>query len=638
MAVADLPRGLFRSAKKATSGTGTPPSTHGKSKSQSSRAGSQTDVTSVAATSTDATSGTSDASSAISALTPAASKDTADAQSEKQPLSGTSSGLATLAPPQGGTGNLPQPDQGSGRQGQRAGEGSSQNQALSPHVTFDAAIDTSKGVARIVEAGVKTPMNFCLGLARGLRNTPLLYNDDTVRPQERVTDLSSGLKVAGKEFGLGLYDGISGLVMQPLKGAQKEGAVGAVKGFGKGIGGLFLKPAAGAWSIPAYAMQGVNAEFRNRFSKSWQNYIITSRLAQGKEDLERSSRQEQEEVTLRWVSKESDLKGYYQLKNKSKEAREGRRSPPVSHLPSPGPSNTRSIGQPLAASSPAAAAGPSTAASSGPLSSGEPPKTGFRHTWSFSFDKRRQLRAQKDAQAAKQAAAGASAPEVAHSDEMERAIRESVQQTSRGNAEEDAHIERAIRASLDELRLMSAAVDNSRGHDPRDVPSSSSAAAGSPPLTYDITDEEYQALIEEAVRQSLQAQVPPHGPDGEHSGTSASNSDGDDEDEELRRALKESLVVEEPRHNGEDDESLRRALQESESAHQEKQRMEAAALNEEDVVLAYVKRQSLAEEEFRRLKAKGKEAEGAEEQDEDLRRALEESLKPSGSGKAGGPS
>ena len=44
---------------------------------------------------------------------------------------------------------------------------------------------------------------------------------------------------------MGLYDGITGLVTQPVKGAQKEGVVGALKGFGKGIGGIVLKPSAG---------------------------------------------------------------------------------------------------------------------------------------------------------------------------------------------------------------------------------------------------------------------------------------------------------------------------------------------------------------------------------------------------------
>jgi hypothetical protein len=41
-------------------------------------------------------------------------------------------------------------------------------------------------------------MDFSLGLARGFHNAPKLYGDDTVRPQEKVTDLQSGLKAAGK--------------------------------------------------------------------------------------------------------------------------------------------------------------------------------------------------------------------------------------------------------------------------------------------------------------------------------------------------------------------------------------------------------------------------------------------------------
>jgi hypothetical protein len=48
-----------------------------------------------------------------------------------------------------------------------------------------------------------------------------------------------------QEFGLGFYDGITGLVTQPLRGAEKEGTAGLIKGIGKGIGGLILKPGAG---------------------------------------------------------------------------------------------------------------------------------------------------------------------------------------------------------------------------------------------------------------------------------------------------------------------------------------------------------------------------------------------------------
>lgn len=117
-------------------------------------------------------------------------------------------------------------------------------------VSIEAAVGAGKSVGKIVSTGVKSPMNFCLGLAKGFRNVPTLYNDDTVRPVEKVTGIGSGLKIASKEFGYGLFDGISGLVTQPLRGAEKEGAGGLVKGVGKGIGGLLTKPAAGKCFIP----------------------------------------------------------------------------------------------------------------------------------------------------------------------------------------------------------------------------------------------------------------------------------------------------------------------------------------------------------------------------------------------------
>ena len=46
-------------------------------------------------------------------------------------------------------------------------------------------------------------------------------------------------------FGLGLWDGISGLVTQPIKGAQEDGFLGGLVGVGKGIGGAVFKPVAG---------------------------------------------------------------------------------------------------------------------------------------------------------------------------------------------------------------------------------------------------------------------------------------------------------------------------------------------------------------------------------------------------------
>ena len=68
-------------------------------------------------------------------------------------------------------------------------------------MSIDAAVNTSKGVGHIVGVGLKSPMDFTLSLARGFHNAPKLYGDESVRQSDKITDLQSGLKVAGKVGG-----------------------------------------------------------------------------------------------------------------------------------------------------------------------------------------------------------------------------------------------------------------------------------------------------------------------------------------------------------------------------------------------------------------------------------------------------
>jgi hypothetical protein len=457
---------------------------------------------------------------------------------------------------------------------------------------LEGALDASKGVGRIINTGMKSPMNFCMGLARGFRNAPKLYNDETVRPEERVTSFGTGLKVAGKEFGLGFYDGLAGLVTQPLKGAEKEGGIGLLKGFGKGIGGLVLKPAAGIWALPAYTMQGVHAEVRNLFSRSSVNYIISSRVKEGAEQLDGATVEEQGDIVARWQTHKSDLKAFYQRQKASKDNVQLDADAPVDE----------------------SAAGP--------------PKTGWFHTRNLSFDERKKLQEQKEAWKKRQAAgvhsSGGSSTSFLEDEEMEQAILASVKQTSRGNPEEDAKVEQAIRASVREMRRIA---EQSRELD--GGISQSSTATSLPSEDDDIrniTDEEYQGLIEEAVRQSLAAEQI----------RQSQHVDGDD-DEDLRMAIEQSRTAQDA--PAEDHEAeLRRVIEQSEKEHREQLHRQKT---EEDIVLEYVKKQSLAEEEFRKSKLKGKAVgssqDDADEEDEDLKRALEESLQMSADG-PGGPS
>lgn len=505
--------------------------------------------------------------------------------------------LQTAAAPERGL--SPQPPGRGSRSPSRGGE----TPGEAPAFNLEAAIEAGKGVGRIAETGVKMPLNIYMSLARGFRNAPRLYNDDTIRPVEKVTGFTSGLKVAGKEFGLGLYDGVSGLVTQPLKGAEKEGARGLVKGMGKGIGGLIFKPAAAIWSVPAYTMQGLNAEVRARSGKSSLNYIITSRVLQGKEDLATANVEEQKDILVRWQTRGDELKGFYNLKSKEKSS---------DNLPE----------------------GVSS-----------PPRPGWRHGRVLSTDG---LRGQ-DRPATSQSYSNANEGE-----EFERAIQASVKQTSKGDKDEDARVEAAIRASVLEMRRIAEEQSREdRGKGPEQAPyqgplppAAVATALGISQADHDltnITDEEYEALIEEAVKQSLTEQQILANQGGRRG--MDSDTDGD---EELKRAMqlsKSDVTLGAASGGGggggDDDEDLKRTLEESEKAH--RQTVERQ-MTEEDIVLEYVKKQSLAEEEFRKSKGKGKGKDhggveegvtGDDEDDEDLRRALEESLKISGRGGQG---
>lgn len=68
----------------------------------------------------------------------------------------------------------------------------------SGQISLEAALGAGKGVGRIVGAGMKSPMDFTLGLARGFHNAPKLYGDESVRKQEKITGIQSGLKAAGR--------------------------------------------------------------------------------------------------------------------------------------------------------------------------------------------------------------------------------------------------------------------------------------------------------------------------------------------------------------------------------------------------------------------------------------------------------
>lgn len=318
---------------------------------------------------------------------------------------------------------------------------------------------------------------------------------------------------------------------------------------------------------------GIHKEIRNLFGTSVSNYIISARTAQGYEQWRTSTKEERLDIISRWNDKRHEVQSSKQHASDETSGQRGSR--------------------------------------------GTSPK-GFFQTRHLSFEERKKLQEDRktkreakktgtDVVSPAQTSAGPSSqtPDVVGSssashidaethEEFEEAIRASVASTSRGNPDEDSMIERAIRASVRELQNSSGTVLTEQQALDRAIQASVSEAAHQTPASDNnpaTRDSEYSSTLEKSLKDSLRGSQQP---------IQMLDEDGDDED-------------------------LRKALAASRAGHDEK----SIARSEEEIVLEYVKKQSLLEAEHKRTVSTGKlGAQSTDENvDEDLKRALEESLK-----------
>jgi hypothetical protein len=379
---------------------------------------------------------------------------------------------------------------------------------------------------------------------------------------------------------------------------------------------------------------GVHKEIRKMFGSSVLNYMIAARTAQGYEDAQSSTLEERQDILLRWKAHKSEYQN-----SKMKLQEEG------------GPEGQER---------------------------GRLTPKGFLQTRHLSFEERKKLhderKARREEERQRAIAAGEhhncpfcrrSAPHnhtprpiqttpivldqsnADQDEQFEHAIHASVAATSRGDLEEDLMIERAIRASVRELQkaqgskltdqeALERAIQASVAEGRRRRSDESSSA------NEDDRDPEHQALLEKAVQQSLAEYQLPH-EDGDHD---------TNEDENLKLAIEKSK--EETVGPADEDENLKLAIQMSkeDSTHADEDKMFQLALEnskaeeeanlqktktEEEIVLEYVKKQSLAEEAHRTaIAGKQKEEPHSEADEEALKKAIEESLKSTGGGQASG--
>ncbi|GME37414.1 UDP-glucuronosyl/UDP-glucosyltransferase [Neofusicoccum parvum] len=498
---------------------------------------------------------------------------------------------------------------------------------------------------------MKVPMDVMLGLQRGFHNTSKLYGEEP-RQVEKVTGFSSGIKVAGKEFGTGLYEGISGIITQPLKGAKEEGAGGFIKGVGRGIAGIALKPQAAAFAIPAYTMKGIYMGIRKPFGATVQNYIIAARTAQGWEEYNKSTGEERALIVEIYRYLAAHVKKKRNPGEKEMEAIQAlvqkRRQKACEHR-----QNLQAfLGWKTQEESSGAASRPPAAAASAQSQHSAPQYQYVAPTHGLHATSSNLPQDTSDAQL------GAAVLQKAEDEDMEEAIRQSLAEVSRGNPEEDRLIERAMRNSIaqieknpqleeqysaeEEAEVLQRVLEQSRleaesmqQHPPPSYYSSGAAdqttgvLGGGAGVGADADE------LEEALRRSrLDTGTHPeaavrHSTDSEWDSDSSPASPptvgeidtlasprstilGEVETPARGRAAAPAAHVAPSAAGGEEmDEELKQALEESEREMRGKEEADEKARREEEIVMEYVKKQSLAEEEHRRKLAGMGEGSGA---------------------------
>ena len=84
---------------------------------------------------------------------------------------------------------------------------------------------------------------------------------------QQPTDAVSGVVGGVHSLGMGVLRGVTGVVMDPLKGAQKSGVEGFLKGVGKGLAGVIAKPTAGLIDMTSQTLRGVGNSVNDQQSR-----------------------------------------------------------------------------------------------------------------------------------------------------------------------------------------------------------------------------------------------------------------------------------------------------------------------------------------------------------------------------------
>eukprot|EP01129_Flabellula_baltica_P011592 TRINITY_DN510_c0_g1_i5.p1 TRINITY_DN510_c0_g1~~TRINITY_DN510_c0_g1_i5.p1 ORF type:complete len:2967 (-),score=626.80 TRINITY_DN510_c0_g1_i5:1646-10546(-) len=128
----------------------------------------------------------------------------------------------------------------------------------------DFALGVAKGTGALVKGTIYGVFNSATKITSSISKVgeTLTFDKDyrrerEISKQKEAQHVGEGLAYGVRDFGKGLWSGVSGLVTEPIKGGKKGGALGVFKGIGKGLTGVVLKPTIGVVDIVTRTTEGI---------------------------------------------------------------------------------------------------------------------------------------------------------------------------------------------------------------------------------------------------------------------------------------------------------------------------------------------------------------------------------------------
>ncbi len=114
----------------------------------------------------------------------------------------------------------------------------------------------------------------------------LTFDDDYKRKRMLISkgaakNIGQGLLFAGRDIGVGAYNAIVGVVLNPVHGAQSDGARGFAIGIGAGLAGLVTKPVVGVLDATSQISRGIQNQTRAKKDRTrWPRAFDDSTILQ----------------------------------------------------------------------------------------------------------------------------------------------------------------------------------------------------------------------------------------------------------------------------------------------------------------------------------------------------------------------